>query len=162
MTEDLIAEKHKTLIIKRTFNLPLETVWKAWTEPEYMKKWWGPKEHTCPDCTIDFRVGGKFLASMQTPEGKKVWSTGTYKEIVPLKRIVNSDSFANSDGNVVTASYYQMPGDWEPEQLVTAEFEEVDGKTNLSMQHSGLPAEITDECLKGWQSSFDKLEYNLR
>jgi uncharacterized protein YndB with AHSA1/START domain len=155
------AEKQKTITVKRTFNHPLTTVWKAWTEPESLKKWWGPKEYTCPDCTIDFKVGGKFLASMQGEDGKKIWSTGTYKEIIPLKKIVNTDSFADSEGNIVPASYYKMPGDWGLELLVTAEFEEVDGRTNLKLQHEGLPVEISDECMKGWQSSFDKLENNF-
>ncbi|MBK6839247.1 MAG: SRPBCC domain-containing protein [Bacteroidetes bacterium] len=162
MPENLTAEKHKTITIKRTFNLPLSAVWKAWTEPESMKKWWGPKEYTCPDCSIDFRVGGKFLASMQGADGQKIWSTGTYKEIVPLKKIVNTDSFADSTGTIVPASYYKMSGDWGLELLVTTEFEEVDGKTNISLQHAGLPVELSDECMQGWQSSFDKLESNMK
>ena len=161
MTEILTAEKHRTITVKRTFNLPLNTVWKAWTESESMKKWWGPKEYTCPDCTIDFKVGGKFLASMQAADGKKIWSTGTYKEIIPLKKIINTDSFADSNGNIVPASYYQMQGEWGLELQITTEFKEVEGKTNLSLQHAGLPAEIADECMKGWQSSFDKLESNI-
>ena len=161
MTENLTAEKHRTITVKRTFNLPLNTIWKAWTESESMKKWWGPKEYTCPDCTIDFKVGGKFLASMQAADGKKIWSTGTYKEIIPLKKIINTDSFADSNGNIVPASYYQMQGEWGLELQITTEFKEVEGKTNLSLQHAGLPAEIADECMKGWQSSFDKLESNI-
>ena len=154
------AEMQKTICIKRTFNLPLNSVWKAFTEAESFKKWWGPEEYTCPDCSIDFRVGGKYLASMQGADGKKIWSTGTYKEIVPHKKIVTTDSFADSNGNIVPASDYNMPGEWS-EAMVTTEFEEVDGKTNLSLLHAGLPAEISDECIKGWQSSFDKLERNI-
>lgn len=155
------AEKQKTINIKRTLNLPLTTVWRAWSEPESFKKWWGPKEYTCPDCSIDFKVGGKFLASMQGEDGKKIWSTGTYKEIIPQKKIVVTDSFADSKGNIVPASDYKMP-DMELELLVTVEFEVVEGKTNLSLQHEGLATEIADECIKGWQSSFDKLETNFK
>lgn len=156
------AEKQKTISIKRTFNLPLTTVWKAWTEPESCKKWWGPKEYTCPDCIIDFKVGGTYLNSMKGPDGKEIWSTGTYKEIIPFKKIVLTDSFADSKGNIVPASFYNMPGEWDEELMVTIEFEEADGKTNMTMQHAGLPVEISDECIKGWQSSFDKLENNLK
>ena len=136
MIQNSIEEKQKTLSVKRTFNLPLNTVWKAWTEPENFKKWWGPKEYSCPDCTIDFKIGGKFLASMKGEDGKKIWSTGTYKEIIPQKKIVVTDSFADSKGNIVPASYYKMPGNWGLELQVTVEFEEVDGKTNLKMQHA--------------------------
>src|SRR5687767_2637292 len=106
------AERQETIDIKRTFDLPLATMWKAWSEAETMKKWWGPKEYTCPDCTIDFRVGGKYLASMQGEDGKKIWSTGTYKDIIPQKRIVQTDSFSDSKGNIVPASEYNMPGEW--------------------------------------------------
>lgn len=160
MIQNPIAEKQKTISIKRTFNLPLNTVWKAWSEPESFKKWWGPKEYTCPDCTIDFKVGGKFLASMQGEDGKKIWSTGTYKEIIPQKKIVVTDSFADSTGKIVPASFYNMP-EMELELLVTVEFEEVDGKTNLSLQHVGISPEMYDECIKGWQSSLDKFESNF-
>ena len=156
------AEKQKTITIKRTFDRLLRTVWKAWSEQENIKKWWGPKEYTCPDCTIDFRVGGKFLASMLGEDGKKIWSTGTYREIIPMKKIVNTDSFSDSEGNIVPPSYYNMPGDWEPELLITVEFEEVNGKTNMKLQHEGLPAEMIDDCKKGWQSSLDKIEINFK
>ncbi len=155
------AEIQNTLTISRTFNLPLGTVWKAWSDAEMMKKWWGPEEYTCPDCSNDFRVGGKFLASMQGKDGKKMWSTGTYKEILAMKRIVNTDSFSDSEGNIVSASNYDMPGEWNDELLVTFEFEEENGKTNLKLQHEGLPAEMMEDCRKGWQSSLDKIEKNF-
>jgi uncharacterized protein YndB with AHSA1/START domain len=161
MTQNSTTEKYKTISINRTVNLPLNSVWKAWTEPESFKKWWGPKEFTCPDCTIDFKIGGKMLASMMGEDGKKIWSTGTYKEIIPQKKIVVTDSFADSNGNIVPASDYKMP-EMPLELLVTIELEEVDGKTNMSILHEGLPAEIADDCVKGWQSSFDKLESNIK
>ena len=82
------SEEQKTLELERTFNLPLTTVWKAFSDPTAFKQWWGPKEYTCPDCIIDFKVGGKFVASMQGEDGKKIWAVGKYKEIVPLKKIV--------------------------------------------------------------------------
>src|SRR5512134_2988905 len=80
------------LVITRVFDAPRELVWKAWSEPEHFKRWWGPKGFTCPVCQIDFRVGGKFLGCMRSPEGQDFWSTGVYKEIVPLERIVSTDS----------------------------------------------------------------------
>ncbi len=162
MLQTPTAEKQKTIHIKRTFNLPLNTVWKAWSEPESMKKWWGPKEYTSPDCTIDFRVGGNYLNSMQDAAGNKIWSTGTYKEIILNKKIVYTDNFADSKGNIVPAADYKMPGDWTKEMVVTIEFEEVNGKTNMSVKHTGLPIEAADDCVKGWQSSFDKLESNFK
>ena len=156
------TEKQRVVSIKRTLNLPLNTVWKAWTEPESFKKWWGPKEYTCPTCTIDFKVGGKYLNSMKAGDGKEIWSTGAYKEITPLKKIVYTDSFADSKGNIVPASFYKMPGEWALELMVTVKFEEANGKTSISLKLVGLPIEMGDDCMKGWQSSFDKLESNVK
>jgi uncharacterized protein YndB with AHSA1/START domain len=65
-------ETQKTVSINRLFNLTVDTVWKAWSEPEQFKKWWGPKDYTCPVCTIDFKVGGENLACMKGPDGKDI------------------------------------------------------------------------------------------
>src|SRR5688572_29632086 len=92
--------------ITRIFDAPPELVWKAWTEPEHFMRWWGPKDFTSPAAKMDLRVGGKYLACMRTPEGQDMWSTGTYREIVPLERIVYTDSFADAEGNVVSAAHY--------------------------------------------------------
>ena len=159
--DSAIAERQQTLSIMRTLNLPLSTVWKAWTEAESLKKWWGPKEYTCPYCSIDFKVGGKYLASMKGADGTEIWSTGIYKEIVPQRKIVCTDSFADSKGNIVDATYYKMPA--MPRELtVTVTLEEADGKTVMSLQHEGIPEEMQDDCRKGWQSSFDKMESKLQ
>lgn len=154
----MITTENKTLTIKRTFNLPLNKVWKAFSEAESCKKWWGPKDFTCPDCTIDFKQGGKYLMSMQGPDGKKIWSTGIFKEIIDHQKIVYTDSFADINGNVVPAVYYKMPGEWPLELFVTIELQEVDGKTNLSLLHDGIPEEMQKDTMEGWQQSFDKLE----
>ena len=98
---------------------------------------------------------------MKAADGNEIWSTGIYEEIIPMKKIVFTDSFADSKGNKVPASFYKMPGEWDLELMVTVEFKEVDGKTNMLLQHAGLPVEISDDCIKGWQSSFDKLERNI-
>lgn len=160
--EKSTKEKKETITINRTFDLPLDTVWKAWSESENVKKWFSPEGYTCPSSSIDFKEGGKYHNSMKAPDGKETWSTGTFKEIVDHKKIVYSDSFADSEGKVVSASYYNMPGDWDKELKVTVEFEEKNGKTEMKMRHEGLPAEVADDCIKGWQSCFDKLEKNIK
>ena len=76
---------------------------------------------------MHLRVGGKYLHFMRSPEGQGYWSTGVYRDIVPMKRIVCTDSFADSEGNVVTASYCGMRDDWPLEMLVTVTFEEEAG-----------------------------------
>src|SRR3989442_3742388 len=78
----------RELVIVRVFDAPRQRVWKAWTEPERLKRWWGPRTFTAPVAKIDLRVGGAFLYCMRQADGKDIWGTGVYREIVPLKRIV--------------------------------------------------------------------------
>lgn len=146
------------LFIMRTFDAPRELVWKAWTEPERVKRWWGPKEFTAPFCKIDLRVGGVSLYCMRSPDGKDYWSTGVYREIVKPERIVCTDSFADEKGNVVPATHYGMSADFPLEMLVTVTFEEHEGKTKLTLIHVGIPAGADrDGAKQGWNESFDKL-----
>ena len=97
--------------ITRIFDVPRELFWKVWSEPEHFKRWWRLKTFTCPVCEMDFRIGGKYLNCMRSPDGKEYWTTGVYREIVPLEKIVYTDSFADEKGNEVPASYYGMPGE---------------------------------------------------
>ena len=95
---------------------------------------------------------------MRSPEGKDYWSTGVYREIVPMKRIVCTDSFADEEGNVVPATYYGMSPDFPLEMLVTVTFEEFGGKTKLILRHTGIPRGADQEgAEQGWNESFDKL-----
>ena len=150
--------KNQDLVIVRSFDAPRALVWQAWTEPERCMRWWGPKGFTTPFCTIDLRVGGTYLNCMRSPEGQDYWSTGVYREIVPLERIVCTDSFADADGRVVPATHYGMSADFPLEMLVTVTFEEETGKTRFTLRHAGLPpGEDLDNCRTGWNESFDKL-----
>jgi uncharacterized protein YndB with AHSA1/START domain len=150
------------LLIERVFDAPRELVWKAWAEPELMARWFGPKGFTTPVCKIDFRVGGVSLTCMRSPEGQDYWSTGVYREIVPMERIVTTDSFADADGNVVPASHYGMPGDFPLEMLVTVTFEDLGARTRMTLRHEGMPAgEMGEMAQQGWNESFDKLAASL-
>jgi uncharacterized protein YndB with AHSA1/START domain len=150
------------LTITRIFDAPRENVWKAWTAPEEVKKWWGPKNFTAPVSKIDLRVGGKYLSCMRGPDGKDYWSTGVYREIVPMERIVVTDSFADEKGNVVPASHYGMTGDFPLELLVTVTFEEMGNKTKMVLRHEGIPEGMMRELTEtGWSESFDKLAEHI-
>jgi uncharacterized protein YndB with AHSA1/START domain len=152
------------LIITRSFDAPLRSVWKAWTDPEHLKRWWGPKNFTSPFCKLDLHVGGKYLYCMRSKEGQEFWSTGTYKEIIPFERLVCADSFADEKGNAVPASYYDMPGDdWPMELTVTIVLEDLCGKTKMTLTHVGIPAgQMKEMCSTGWNQSFDKLTDSLK
>ena len=151
------------LIIERLVEAPRAKVWQAFTDPEQVKRWWGPKDFTAPFAEIDLRPGGKYLFCMRSPEGKDYWSTGTYREIIPLEKIVMTDSFADEKGNVVPASNYGMTGDWPLELTVTLTFEDQGNKTKMTLKHVGLPAgENRDMAGEGWNESFDRLAASLR
>jgi uncharacterized protein YndB with AHSA1/START domain len=150
------------ITITRVFDAPRALVWKAWTEPEHFMRWWGPKGFTCPSAQIDLRVGGKHLSCMRSPDGQDIWSMGIYREIVPPARIVVTDSFADEHGNPVPASHYGFEGFWPAEALVELTFEEEEGKTRMTLRHTGLPAdETTQMAHTGWNESFDKLAEHL-
>jgi uncharacterized protein YndB with AHSA1/START domain len=153
--------ENEPLIITRIFDAPRKLVWKAWMEPEHVKHWWGPKDYSAPHISIDFRVGGSYLYCMRSPEGEDYWSTGVYQKIVEPERIVCTDSFSDENGNVVPASHYEMPGDWPSKLLVTVTFKEHENKTEMTLQHAGLPLEMVEPTGLGWEQSFDKLAEHL-
>jgi uncharacterized protein YndB with AHSA1/START domain len=151
-------------VVERVFDAPVAAVWKAWSDPEAMKRWWGPHGFTAPSATIDFRVGGRYVNCMHSIEqNKDYWSTGTYQEIVPMQRIVTTDSFADENGTVVPASYYGMSPEYPLEMHVIITFEDLGGKTKLKIEHSGMPnATEGDGASKGWSESLDKLAESLK
>ncbi|MFV8344071.1 SRPBCC family protein [Flavobacterium sp. XS2P39] len=150
------------LLIVREYEAPREVVWSAWTDPTKFMEWWGPKNFTCPFCEIDFKVGGKYRYCMRSPEGQDYWGTGTFTEIVPMKRITYTDSFADEKGNVVPSTYYGMEG-FPLELQVTVTFEAHDAKTKMTLTHAGIPSgKMTDLTKASWNESLDKLAASLK
>jgi len=162
-TKDAVRSSKNELVITRTFNAPRPSVWKAWADPEWIMRWWSPKAFTTPACTMDFRVGGKYLFCMRSSEGQDFWVTGVYREIVENERIVYTDSFADEHGSVVSAAAYGMAADFPLELLVTVTFEDAGpGKTRLTLRHAGMPAgEMREQTGVGWNEMFDKLAASL-
>ncbi len=155
--------REKGITVTRLFDIPRDRVWKAWTEPEHIMRWWGPKDFTSPACKVDLQVGGKHLFCMRDTAGRDYWSTGVYREIVPLKKLVYIDSFADEKGNIVPASYYGMPGNLPMEMLVTVTFEDAGEKTKMVLHHEGMKSGKTSKDMKaGWDQSFDKLADRMK
>ena len=146
------------ITITREFPAPRALVWKAWTDPDLLRRWYGPKDFTAPSLKIDLREGGSYLYCMRSPEGQDYWSTGRFLELVEPERIVCTDSFADSAGNVVPASHYGMEGDMPLELRVELDFKEARGKTRFTLRHFGIPAgRDRDLAEQGWNESLDKL-----
>jgi uncharacterized protein YndB with AHSA1/START domain len=150
------------IVINRTFKAKLDKVWKAWTDPQILMIWWGPKAFTTPVFKVDLRVNGKLLSCMRSPDRKDFWGTGVYKEIEPMTKLVYTDSFSDAEGNVVPAAHYGMSGKWPLELLVTVKFKEKGDDTEMELVHAGIPDGTMSEMTKaGWNESFDKLEEYL-
>ena len=147
----------KGLVIERVFDALPERLWAAWTVPEFFMRWWGPKGFTSPSCRIDLAAGGTYLACMRSPEGREIWSTGIYREVVTEKKLVMTDNFSDDKGNRVPAKFYGLDRNF-PEAEVTVKFEAQKGKTRMTVRHAGIPAEYRDDTKKGLNESFDKLD----
>jgi len=151
------ANETERMVITRVFDAPRELVWKAWTDPKYVMQWWGPKGFTSPVCKIDFRVGGKFLFCMRTPDGQEGWNGGEYHEIVPYEKIVSSMYFADSSGNRI-----ELEGT-EHEALEgvhdVALFEDIgNGQTKLTfIGNEPMKNAIESGQLEGWKETLDKV-----
>lgn len=147
------------VVITRIIDAPREDVFSAWTEPEQVKEWWGPTGFTTPFCEIDLRVGGVFHSCMRSPEGRDYCGKGIFQEIKPPERLVFTDTFVDKQGNQVPATYYDMSESFPDELLIRVTFEELDGKTKLTLEHIGLPpGEDRDMAEEGWSESLDRLE----
>ncbi|HEX7846958.1 MAG TPA: SRPBCC domain-containing protein [Chitinophagaceae bacterium] len=157
-----VSNMPEDLVINRVFQLPIAKVWKALTEADEFKKWYGPKGFTCPHSEMEAKQGAKYLNCMRGPDGKDYWSTGTVKEIATEKKLVITDSFSDKDDNIISGTEYGLPGDWPRELLITFELSEADGATKLRLIHHGVPAPMYEECKQGWNESFDKLEENIK
>jgi len=153
----------KKLTVTRIFDAPRAMVWKAWIIPAMVKTWWGPNDFTCPVSRIDFKAGGTYLHCMHGPDNKDYWSTGIYKEIVPLVKIVCTDSFADQNGHIVPGIQYGLQN-FPLELYVVIVFEELgNGKTKMTLHHCGFPDEQQAALSQnGWNQSFDKMEQRLK
>ena len=156
-----VTSEEEGLVIERVFDARRELVWRAWTEPEHFRRWYGPKSMSTHVCEIDLRVGGRYLFGMRSPDGWEYFTTGVYREIVPLERFVATESLADAEGNLVPPGHYGMPDDSPTEMTVIVMLEDVDGgKTKLTLRH--IAAWPNDEMSKGaaggWNEAFDKLE----
>jgi uncharacterized protein YndB with AHSA1/START domain len=89
------------VVVTRILDAPVEEVWKAWSDPTYVMRWWGPAGFTSPSAKIDFRVGGVSLVCMRAPAeygGQDMYNTWTYTRIDPPERIEFVSNFADKDG----------------------------------------------------------------
>jgi uncharacterized protein YndB with AHSA1/START domain len=133
----------RELIVTRVFDAPRRLVFEAWTTPEHLAHWWGPKGYTLPSCEVDFRPGGAYRFCMRSQEGRDLWVRGVYREIVVPERIV------------WTSSRDDDPG-WE--KIVTITFEDERGQTRVTVRQAPFRiVEERDGAVRGWTESLERL-----
>ena len=157
----------RDFVISRVFDAPRELVWKAFTDPEHMKHWWGPKGFTVRAAKMDFRRGGSYHYCLRSPDGQDMWGKFVYREIAAPERLVFVNSFSDENGGLTR---HPMSLTWPLEMLSTFTFTEQDGKTTFTIRWSPLNA--SDAELKtfeegrkgmqqGWGGTLDQLEEYL-
>jgi uncharacterized protein YndB with AHSA1/START domain len=133
------------LLIVRTFDAPPSVVFALWSSAEHMRRWMGPKNFTCPEARIDFRVGGTYRAMIKSAEHGENWFGGVYREIVQNDRLVFTFTWENEGPSAGL------------ETLVTITFEERDGKTVQTFHQAPFRnVERRNSHVGGWNEAFDK------
>jgi uncharacterized protein YndB with AHSA1/START domain len=149
--------------ISRTFDAPRQRVWDAWTQPEQMAKWWGPKGFTVVYVKMDLRAGGTYLYCIRSPEGIEMWGKFEYSEVSAPQRLVFANFFSDANGGVTRHPYSP---NWPLKTHSTVEFDEQDGKTTLTLRWSPINAtEIERKTFEdgmasmqqGWGGTFEQL-----
>ena len=113
MTNNFVFEKDlatKKIHVVREFNAPIETVWKAWTNPDMLEKWWGPKPWVAKTKSMDFTVGGAWLYYMAGPDGQKHWSHVKFTAIENGSRFAADTVFSDENGTVAPGA---QVGHWD-------------------------------------------------
>jgi len=161
MTDIPTTVQKEDLVITRIIDAPLEMVWKAWTDPKQVIRWWGPKYYTSPTCKIDLREGGKFIFCMRAPKdqgGQDSYTTGVYKKILPMERLEFTQSLSDKDGNKIDPAQAGMPPDFPKEMHMVIGFKAKGNKTELTITVYGFTAgQMYVYALAGWHQSIDKL-----
>jgi uncharacterized protein YndB with AHSA1/START domain len=138
------------ILITREFDAPRHLVWRAWTTPELVRRWWSGRRGEMTVVEMDLRVGGRWRYVMTAAEGHEVAFHGEYRDIVPEQRIVNTEVF-------------EMPGADEDGVLDVVEFTESAGRTRLELLVRCPTREIRDLIIEsgmetGMQEQMDALE----
>jgi uncharacterized protein YndB with AHSA1/START domain len=143
--EPVGLKQKPSLSLSRHYPVAPEKVWRAWTDTEAVKKWWGPGPgEPVSLAELDVRVGGRFRIVFGGPDGKLHECAGVYQEVVPNRKLVFTWHWPNSTPERVS--------------VVTIIFKEVNGETDLLFKHEQLFDEkARDDHKRGWSASLDKL-----
>jgi len=155
--------KVPAFIISRVFDAPKELVWKAFTDPDDLKHWWGPEGFTVCASRMNFRPGGTYHYCLLSPDGKKMWGRFTYREINPFESIVFVNCFSDEKAGV---SRHPMNPNWPLLMFSTFTFTGDKGKTTVTVEWAPIsPTEQERKTFEegmaqmnlGWSGTLDQL-----
>jgi len=136
-----------SLTVRRTYPAARERVFRAWTDPAALREWSCPVGFTVAEASVDLRVGGAYRIAMQPPDGEPNIAYGTYREVSPPERLVYT---------------WQWEGGEMGETLVTVEFRDLGGETEVVLVHELFPStEVRDRHNEGWLSLLEHLAQAL-
>jgi uncharacterized protein YndB with AHSA1/START domain len=141
----------RDLTLTRSIDASPEIVFKAWTDPQQLAKWWGPQHFTNPVCEVDLRVGGTMYIVMRGPDGNDHPMKGVYREIIPAQKLAFTNIAVDLKGNHLL------------EGFTTVTFAEENGKTRLTVVTGAVGlVPIAEQMLEGmeagWGQTLDCLE----
>ena len=149
------------IVATRTFNAPLKLVWKIWTDPDLIMRWWGPAKFTCTLAKLDFREGGRSLVNMKAPKemgGQEWFSIWDYKQIVPLQSIEFIQNLADKDGNKMSPVKVGMPADFPEDVRTVVLFKSLgENKTEMSITQYADMGQMSEFAKLGLEQSADKM-----
>jgi len=151
-TIDPPLDPERDLVLERVVDVPPERVWRAWTEPEHLKRWFTPKPWQTIDCEIDLRPGGVFRTTMRSPEGEVMpTNAGCYLEVVEHRRLTFTDAlgpgFRPKGGGFMTATILLQPEGDGTRYVAIARH--ADPETREQHEEMGF--------LHGWGTALDQL-----
>ena len=135
------------LVVRRTIQASAARVFAAWTQPEQLQRWWGPRPVTCSAAELDVRVGGVYRIANRFPDGSVLWISGTFEVVEPPHRLVYSWEV-------------EREGTPSPERSrVTVRFEPRDRATEVIVVHERIDSEETRaDHEQGWQGCLESLD----
>ena len=148
------------VVIERTFDAAIQSVWDMWAVSENFQKWYGPEGASIPVAKMDVTVGGSrhICMEMNTPNGPmKMWFVGEYLKVDPVTLLSYTEVMSNEAGDMLAPSAMGMPGGDEPMiTTITVALEDLgNDRTKMTLTHAGIPADSPGAV--GWQMAIDKL-----
>src|SRR5436190_8290634 len=162
--DNVVQTPIKALVIERVFDAPRERVFDAFTQPEHVQKWWGPKMVSIPLAEFEPRPGGKIFIAERALDGAMNYIAGVVREIERPSRVVFAIHFADAERRRVAPPAHSGLGDtWDDEIVTLVTFSAEGQRTRMTIRTlSGFTAEWGEKARFGWAESLDKLEHALK